>query len=203
MPVTMSIRGLYNWDDGIFDGVVFPDNINRLTVIDTILEECGELEILYPEPRVMKMLITDWSHTRQAAWARLAAIMEVDYNPIWNYDRNETWTDTDNETESSSRQGSVSGTGNNTETHKQTAFNSNALQTDSEVTDNNTASQTANSLDTAQRGKSGSHTGRMYGNIGVTTSQQMLQSEFDFWDKFDIYKAIANDFKKRFCVMVY
>ena len=203
MPVTMSIRGLYNWDNGRFDGCIFPSNINRLSVIDTILETCGELETLYPEPKVMKIFITDWSHSRQAAWAHLAAIQDVEYNPIHNYDRTETWTDTDNETESASKNGTVTGTGTNTETHKQTAFNSNQLQTDTEVTDNNTASQTANSLDNTTRGKTGSHNGRLYGNIGVTTTQQMLQSELDFWDKFDIYQAIANDFKKRFCIMVY
>lgn len=203
MPVTMSIRGLYNWDPDIFDGMTLPENLNPVTMKDTILETCGELEILYPDPRIMKIYITDWSNARQTAWAHLAAILESEYNPIHNYDRNEEWIDNDTETGTATRTGTVSGTGGNTETHKQTAFNSNQLQTDSEVTDNNTAAQNANSNDTTNNTRQGSHSGHLYGNIGVTTTQQMLQSEFDLWDKLDIYQAIATDFKKRFCILVY
>jgi hypothetical protein len=40
------------------------------------------------------------------------------------------------------------------------------------------------------------------GNIGVTSSQQLLQQERDIAD-FTTYKFIVNSFKKRFCVMVY
>lgn len=45
-------------------------------------------------------------------------------------------------------------------------------------------------------------TGRIHGNIGVTTTQQMLEEErrvatFTFTDFF------VNEFKKRFCIMVY
>ena len=203
MPVTMSIRGLYNWDPDIFDGITLPENLNPVTMKDTILETCGELEILYPDPRIMKIYITDWSNARQTAWAHMAAILESEYNPIHNFDRNEEWTDNDTETGTATRTGTVSGTGSNTETHKQTAFNSNQLQVDSEVTDNNTATQNANSNDTTNNNRQGSHSGHLYGNIGVTTTQQMLQSEFDLWDKLDIYQAIANDFKKRFCILVY
>lgn len=203
MPVTMSIRGLYNWDDTLFEGVTLPNNLSLLTLEDTIMETCGELEILYPDPRIMKIYITDWSRARQTAWQHMAAILESDYNPIHNYDRTEQWTDQDSENETANRNGTVTGTGSNTETHKQTSYNSNQLQVDTEVTDNNTANQTAESTDTTTRGKSGSHSGRMYGNIGVTTTQQMLQSEFELWNTLDIYQAIANDFKKRFCIMVY
>lgn len=46
------------------------------------------------------------------------------------------------------------------------------------------------------------HKGRMYGNIGVTTSQQMLQSELDLalWN---LYDQIADLFISEFCIMVY
>lgn len=41
-----------------------------------------------------------------------------------------------------------------------------------------------------------------YGNIGVTTTQQMIQQEREIV-QFDIYKFIVDDFKSEFCVMVY
>ena len=46
------------------------------------------------------------------------------------------------------------------------------------------------------------HKGRMYGNIGVTTSQQMLQSELDI-AMFNLYDRIADIFIQEYCIPVY
>ena len=46
------------------------------------------------------------------------------------------------------------------------------------------------------------HTGRIHGNIGVTTSQQMLQSELDL-ARFNIIQEITNLFMVELCIMVY
>lgn len=47
------------------------------------------------------------------------------------------------------------------------------------------------------------HIGEMYGNIGVTTSQQMLQAEMTLWGKIDIYRDTAEMFVQDFCIMIY
>ena len=41
-----------------------------------------------------------------------------------------------------------------------------------------------------------------HGNIGVTTTQQMIKEEVDVAD-INIYHIIIDDFKQRFCIMVY
>ena len=41
------------------------------------------------------------------------------------------------------------------------------------------------------------------GNIGVTTSQQMLEQEIEVSDKLNILKIITESFKDRFCLLVY
>mgnify|MGYP002512423417 CR=1 FL=1 len=41
-----------------------------------------------------------------------------------------------------------------------------------------------------------------YGNVGVTTSQQMLQAELDV-RRFNIYEQIADLFVEHFCLLVY
>ena len=48
----------------------------------------------------------------------------------------------------------------------------------------------------------GVHAGRIHGNIGVTTSQQMLEAELDlgYWN---IYSRITDMFLKEFCIMIY
>lgn len=46
------------------------------------------------------------------------------------------------------------------------------------------------------------HTAHLYGNIGVTTSAQMLQEFLDV-ERFNIYEQIADLFVDEFCIMVY
>ena len=41
------------------------------------------------------------------------------------------------------------------------------------------------------------------GNIGVTTSQQMLEQEVNIAAKLNVMKMIVNSFKNRFCLLVY
>lgn len=59
------------------------------------------------------------------------------------------------------------------------------------TTDNGTSSNTSE------------HSGEAYGNIGVTTSQQMLEAEMTLWGKIDIYRDTAEMFVLDFCIMVY
>ena len=47
------------------------------------------------------------------------------------------------------------------------------------------------------------HEGRVHGNIGVTTSQQMLEAEIELRTKYNITDIIVNDFIKQFCLRVY
>ena len=46
------------------------------------------------------------------------------------------------------------------------------------------------------------HTAHLYGNIGVTTSAQMLREFLDV-ERFNIYEQIADIFIDEFCIMVY
>ena len=46
------------------------------------------------------------------------------------------------------------------------------------------------------------HAGRIHGNVGVTTSQQMLQSELDI-ARFNIVQQITDLFMTEFLIMVY
>lgn len=48
----------------------------------------------------------------------------------------------------------------------------------------------------------GTHKGRTHGNVGVTTSQQMIEAERNV-SEFNIIDYIVQSFKRRFCIMVY
>ena len=179
MPSTMSLLGLYNWDNTIFDGMAVPEGVDKEVVINNLLRECAELEVLYPQPDAMKFFVTEWAKERLPVWKRLTDTLHYEYDPISNYDRHEEWTD-----ESS---GSTEGMSENLTA----GFNSSG----SDVPESrNTASSSAS-------GKN-KRTGRAYGNIGVTTTQQMIEEERRVSD-FDIYHVIIQEFKKTFCLLIY
>lgn len=180
--LTMSIRGLYLAQPSIFDGLRLPDAIEKQTLIPELVAQCAEFEILYPDPLFMKNMIRTWSTAMLYKWDKLYNTMLLQYDPISNYDRHEEWTDS----------GSSEVSPGSTQTTSQQGYNEAGFVDATKVTAGGKDSTEASST----------HSGRMYGNIGVTTSQQMLQSERDVAD-FNIYQIIIDDFKRRFCVMVY
>lgn len=93
----------------------------------------------------------------------------------------------------SARTDTTSNTGSTTT--ESTLNKINSFKGDSTVSD--TTSDNGTSSNTSE------HTGEIYGNIGVTTSQQMLESEMTIWGKIDIYRDTAEMFVQDFCIMVY
>lgn len=76
----------------------------------------------------------------------------------------------------------------------------NSRMTNGSGTDNKITSESGS--DDEAENHSAVHTGRTHGNIGVTTSQQMLQSELDI-ARFNIYDEAADLFLSEFCIYVY
>ncbi len=87
---------LYNEDNSIFDPMQLPPayklNDDREMLIDNLLMECGEFEFIYSEPQFAKFAIMQWSKKNLGVWRELQKTMEYEYNPIHNYDREETET---------------------------------------------------------------------------------------------------------------
>lgn len=221
----LTVEGLYNYDNTLFDGFNVPYGLVKQIAIDAILMRTRELEILYPDFNYMKNRITIWSNKYQINWKKLYDTTVLEYNPIENYDRMEDWTDTDDETSTSARDNTrnttntVKSTSTNevmnsvNVTDQNTAFNAGLADhakqiTDGDTTENGTITNSETGKDTENEnvngGRTGRHTrtGRAHGNIGVTTSQQMIQSERDLV-VFNLYDVIAESFIENFCLMVY
>lgn len=195
MPATMSLLGLYNWDSSILDGLTVPAGVDKSVVINNLLRECAELEILYPQPETLKFFVAEWSKERLPVWNRLAATLKYNYDPISNYDRREEWTDEDEEEREEQSSGSSSG-----ESATQTAgFNSSGA----DVPDGQSESTAESSGETqSSASRKGKRVGRAYGNIGVTTTQQMIEQERKI-SEFDIDHVIIDEFRHTFCLLIY
>ena len=99
----------------------------------------------------------------------------------------------------STKVGNTVGTSNTetdgTETTEGTTTGSRNLRDVIDETDAETSSETSTDRAT--------HTGHVSGNIGVTTSQQMIESELSLRLGYNLYDMIADEFKRRFCILIY
>lgn len=221
----LTLQGLYNYDSRLFDLMKVPKQLNVNTVIRTLCDRTRELELLYPELTYMKQRIGIWSDRNMWSWQKMCDVLESEYNPIENYDRTEEWSDQNQSTETSHDQSDESNGFKNVRTDKlreknngtnrrqNVAFNSGLTDAEKNIVDgsvDNTGTQehvenghrnTINDGDKSGNSSS-THKGRIHGNIGVTTTQQMIQSELEL-AKFKIYETIADSFVQEFCLMVY
>lgn len=100
---TLSILGLYDYDNSILDGFIanlpsqgkvpldrYPDSyiqpaqLNTSALIDNIMIECAEFEFMYPSVSLAKRAITAWSVGMADKWQKLYNTMWLIYNPLWN-----------------------------------------------------------------------------------------------------------------------
>lgn len=198
MRATLTIMGMYEWDNTLFDGMSLPNNVSRETMINNILLETAELECIYPSAPFFKTALNMWSAMEVEKWTKLEATQNLEYNPIENYDRNEEWND----------KSKASGTGSSTSSGKVDSTGVNNVwgyNSATSVPQNESIGNTLNSgtgSNTASSEQEGTHTGRVHGNIGVTTTQHMIKEEREVLD-WDIHHYIIDEFKRRFCILVY
>ena len=222
MRATLSILGLYQYSPDVFDLFKLPAGVSLDSVRDNILMELAELELIYPSGEFMKTAIGIWSSKQIPVWEKLYATTNLEYNPIHNYDRTEEWTEqetgnrnesrTQNQQSAGESSGTVQNSGKNTVKSDVSAFNETTytpkeMQTTTlgtENTSSGTAKQTTDITDDTDENSSrnNTRTGRAYGNIGVTTTQQMIEAERNVV-KFNIVDYIVEDFKQRFCLLIY
>ena len=93
--------------------------------------------------------------------------------------------------------------------HGESISGSDALAHGHKIIDDGSDSITYGKTETLTHGEKIVHEGditknsHISGNIGVTTSQQMLEQEIEISAKLNVIKMIVDSFKERFCLLVY
>lgn len=207
MSITLSVLGLYNYDDTLFDNMAVPAGVDKTNVlIPNLLADLAELEVIYPDPEIMKTIIEVWSKKQLPVWSKLMDTVNLEYNPIYNkdgyYEETET-RDLANTNRITDRiSGSVTDEGSNT--NSVSAFNANDFQNREKDTIENERREESENTSVSNGTDTGDITRERheYGNIGVTTTQQMIKEEREVV-QFNIVNYIIEDFKQRFCILVY
>lgn len=194
----LSVMGLYQFDDSILDAIVLPEGLDRDIVTAGILTECAELEILLPDPDVFRVSLGFWSRSQLPIWTKLYESTQFEYNPIWNKDGTIIETRNLDKTDTETR--NLASSANTTTTGKMAGYNSNTLQTQDQATADGRGTDTGTVTDVTDHDET--VTRHETGNIGVTTTQQMIREEREI-NQFDIYKYIVQSFKSMYCLGVY
>ena len=192
--------GMYQYDGTLFDSFVIPESMENLkeTIIDTICLDTQELEVLYPSVPTLQYAIGVWCKAMNPIWKRLYDTTLLEYNPIENYNRVESITESEkrNDTLNSTSEAN----GNSEQINQNVAFNNTDFANNEKNMINNDTTVTDSSNNAYNTDRTTSHNAK--GNIGVTTSQTMIKQERDI-SEFSIVQYIVDDFKQRFCLMVY
>lgn len=177
----ITLLGFYNAyedSDSIFADLTLPIGIDKDLFINSLLLDAGEFEVLYADPDFFKNAVSIWGRKWYRTFQKWYEALSVSYDPLNNYDRTETWT---TDTDSAS---------NSTSTANRSSYDSASLQPYTSMNDSGT-------FDGREV-----RTGRAYGNIGVTTSQQMLEAELSL-QEWNLYQHMIDLFKTELLIPIY
>ena len=161
----------------LFEGLKLPEGspLDRDTMINTIMLECGLNIPNFADPYVMQSAITLWSAQNQYTFEHIAKIYTASYSPIENYDRYEDLeTNRDRSMDDDTLTGNSKNDsmfGNNTVTNNLTQQHSGK---DSTVDENTTSAYDSSAYQPDSKSTSDLTHGEKItdtGTVGTTTSQ--------------------------------
>lgn len=208
--------------NSVFDELTLPAGIDLDTLKGTIFLRCQEFELLYPDPEFMRAAVKIWGMKNYWTFNKWIELINKQYDPLYNKDYYEEYEDTHSGAESGSgtssqtddhtRTDNLKSETDGTVTHAEKAFNDTYMvdtskdTTDGEVkhtgTQRDAGSLSGTYSDSKNDSYTNNHTYHGYGNIGITSAQELFQRQAEV-ARFNLYEQIADLFCQEFCIMVY
>lgn len=212
----ITLSSFYTWfntaspQDDLFKNLELPEGIDKDTLVGNILMNGGEFEVAYADPYFMQNLIGVWSRKWNRTFTKWIEALNIEYNPLENYDRMEEWEDdakgTLNNTRTHGNQDKRTLNTNNTTTEEVSAYDSSSYQPSKKVTSSDTGTDTVDYSGTIKddggSSNNAKHKGRIHGNIGVTTSMELLEAQLKI-SEWNLYEHITDLFLKEFVIGIY
>ena len=162
--------------------MVLPNGIDRELAKNRIMAKSGEFGLLFSEPTFLKAQIGIWSKTYYRTFEKWINAVNLDYNPIWNVDGTEEWTD--ERVETLRARGN---TGRNTSEDTSSSSETSGTNTDrTSNTENSTHSE-----DNIRNGSNGNTR-----TISGDSTSELTKAAFNS-DDYDSYEKTANDENSR------
>ena len=165
--------------------------------------EHGEKCVLYSDFNYLKDCISAWGRKWSLELSRIYEALTAEYNPIYNYDRYEEYTDTGSSTDKPDYESINSQKVAGNIENQVSADNSSTYQPEGKtISDMGSISQTVkgtrSNIETELN-----HEAHLYGNIGVTTSASMVTEIVEQRMKYNLYETAAKLFANELLINVY
>lgn len=196
--MTMTLIGLYNYDNGLFDNLTLPTGIDKDLFINNVLLKSGEFELLYPDLNFMKSMISVWGTKWNPTFNKWLQGVQAKWNPIENYDRYEISTDSHTNTNKSVGADTLNSDGSNE--GLVSAYDSSTYQPSNKAISN--VRNTTNTSNTINDNGTNNFNSHIHGNIGVTQASDMLKNWYDI-SEWNLYDHMSDVFIREFCIPVY
>lgn len=201
---------LQSLNDDLFKYLTLPSGIDVDTLKNNIMMRGGEFEVLYSNPYFMQDSIKVWSNKWYRTFEKWKEALDVKYAPLDNYDRYEDYTDTHTGSGSidttTTLDNTVTDDSESTVENKVSAYDSDKYQpkdeSHTEYDNTTTLDSDGTSNTTTSDSKTIEHHAHLHGNIGVTTSQQMLQDELNI-QRFNLIEQITDIFLREYIIPIY
>ena len=203
---TLTLNGLYQYGlkggNDLFEKLSFPEGIDKQLAVDNILHNCADYEVLYPEYDFMVNAIDMFSKKWERTFVKWLAVMNVDYEPLDNYDRKEAWSDSTSQSTSESSYASESSstsTSDSTSESSSTTGDISAFNASTAGQGTSLSGSESKDRNTGVLSRLDDHRGRVHGNVGVKTTQSIFLEEWEL-DKLNIYDEIMVIFAREFLI---
>lgn len=153
MHAFLDLPAMYNYSPNLFQLFKLPSVINRTDFFMNLLMECAELEVKYADPIFFRDAIGWWSKRRIRVWEDLKATLEYEYDPIYNFDRKEEWS------EITDRDRTHSDSNTHSDNATKTATDKHTVTEDTDTTSTGTVEVENTSDVTGDTGSTTKHTG--------------------------------------------
>ena len=204
-----SICQLYTYDE-VFKDIDINDKLDRDTLINTIMDVCGMNEPIYPEIEILQIKVQYFFKKHKEQFDKLVYLYSLkyneDYNPIWNKDGSKTRIEKTERIKDNSVDNSHNNSinANSEDINQVSAYDTSGFSNDSKTTNNNNRNESGREQAKGNEKENIKLTIEDIekGNIGVTTTADMLNQEIDLQSKFNVYEVIARMFFDEFCLHV-
>ena len=199
----ITLIGMYNYDNTLFDGLTLPEGYDKEIFIDSLIMEHGEKCVLYSDFNYLKACIGAWGRKWSLELSRIYEALTAEYNPIYNYDRYEEYTDTGSSTDKPDYESINSQKVAGNVENQISADNSSSYQPEAKtISDMGSISQTVKGTRSNVETEL-NHEAHLYGNIGVTTSAQMVTEVVEQRMKYNLYETATKLFANELLINVY
>lgn len=187
----------------MFNNISLPNGINKDILVNTIMDKCAVYIPLYTDLALLSAKITNFFLKNFNMFSRLYTACTIEYEMINNYDRTEIFSKDENQQAKDIAKYSSTTNQKGTNTALVSPYDANTFTNDTQLQTTDKSELSSNNAVDNTTDITTNYNLHAYGNIGVTTSQQMLESELNIRPKLNIYEIIANFFYKEFVLYTY